>query len=97
MVGGGAQSDIWCQIHADVLNRPIRQMQDPIQANVRGAALLAAAALGYVQYDDIPRLVPVAKTFTPNRAQRKIYDELYAEFTQIYKNNRKAYARLNRS
>ena len=46
MVGGGAKSDIWCQIHADILNRPIRQMKDPIEVNVRGAALLASAALG---------------------------------------------------
>jgi xylulokinase len=96
MVGGGAKSEIWCQIHADVLNRTIRQMKDPIQANVRGAALLASAALGYLHYDDIPDRVPVAKTFTPDPAHRKIYDELFKEFTQIYKNNRKAYARLNR-
>ncbi len=53
MVGGGAKSEIWCQIHADVLNRPIRQMKDPIEVNVRGAALLASAALGYLRYDEI--------------------------------------------
>ena len=96
MVGGGAKSEIWCQIHADVLDRPIRQMKEPIQANVRGAALLASAALGYLRYDEIPDRVPVAKTFTPNAAHRKIYDQLFEEFKAIYKNNRKAYARLNR-
>ncbi len=46
MVGGGAKSNIWCQIHADVLNRPIRQVKDPIEVNVRGAALLASACVG---------------------------------------------------
>lgn len=97
MVGGGAISDIWCQIHADVMNRVVHQMKDPIQANVRGAALLASAALGYLRYDDIPDRVPVAKTFTPDPAHRQIYDELFAEFKQIYKNNRKAYARLNKA
>ncbi len=96
MVGGGAQSDIWCQIHADVLDRPIRKMKDPVQANVRGAALLASAALGYIRYDDIPECVPVDRTFTPNRANREVYDELFKEFQEIYKRNRKAYARLNR-
>ncbi len=49
MVGGGAKSNIWCQIHADVLNRPIRQVKDPIEASVRGAALLASASLGYLR------------------------------------------------
>ncbi|MGE5071828.1 MAG: xylulokinase [Anaerolineae bacterium] len=95
MVGGGARSDIWCQIHADVLDRPIRQMKDPIQANVRGAALLASAALGHITYDEIPECVPVAQTFTPNPAHRRIYDELFGEFVAIYKNNRKSFARLN--
>jgi len=33
-----AASDLWCQIHADVLNRPIRQVEHPIRANARGAA-----------------------------------------------------------
>jgi xylulokinase len=95
LVGGGAASEIWCQILADVLDRPTRQMKDPVQANVRGAALLAAAALGYLRYDDIPGCVPVQKTFTPNPDHRKIYDELFGEFQAIYRNNRKAYARLN--
>lgn len=96
MVGGGAKSDVWCQIQADVLNRPIRQIQDPIEANVRGAALLASASLGYMRYDEIGLHVPVANTYQPNPDHRKIYDELFAEFVAIYQNNRKIYARLNR-
>ena len=96
MVGGGAKSNIWCQIHADVLNRPIRQMKDPIDVNVRGAAFLASAALGYLRYDEIGNHVPFAKTYTPNPDHRKIYDELFNEFVAVYENNRKSYARLNR-
>jgi len=96
MVGGGAKSGIWCQIHADVLNRPIRQVKDPIEVNVRGAALLASAALGYMQYDEIGARVKIAQTYTPNPAHRKIYDELFNEFVAIYESNRKIHARLNR-
>ncbi|HMA10052.1 MAG TPA: FGGY-family carbohydrate kinase, partial [Ramlibacter sp.] len=95
MVGGGARSDIWCQIHADVMNRTIRQMEEPVQANVRGAALLASAALGHIRYDEISACVPVARTFTPDPANRRIYDELFAEFLALYKANRKAFSRLN--
>jgi len=97
MVGGGAKSEIWCQIHADVLDRPIRQMKDPIEVNVRGAALLASAALGYLRYDEIGARVPVANTYLPKPANRKLYDELFSEFVAIYENNRKIYARLNRA
>ena len=96
MIGGGANSDVWCQIHADVLDRRIEQAQDPIQANVKGAALLAAAALGYISYEEIPGLVSVAETYAPNPENRQIYDELFAEFLNIYQANKKIYARLNK-
>src|SRR5262249_46857093 len=46
MIGGGAKSDLWCQIVADVLDRTIKQVEDPVLANARGAALLAGLALG---------------------------------------------------
>ena len=42
-IGGGANSDAWAQIHADVLGREIRQVADPVLANVRGAGLDHAA------------------------------------------------------
>ena len=95
IVGGGAKSNIWCQIHADVLDRPIRQVKDPIEANVRGAALLASAGLGYLKYDEIGTHVKIANTYMPNPDNRKIYDELFQEFLAIYESNKKIYARLN--
>jgi xylulokinase len=97
IIGGGAKSNIWCQIHADVLGRTIRQVRDPILANVRGAALLASAALGYIRYEEIPALVPIAHIYEPNPDHRRIYDELFEEFVAIYESNQKIYARLNRS
>jgi xylulokinase len=96
IVGGGAKSNIWCQIFADVMNRTIRQIKDPIEANVRGAALLTSASLGYLRYDEIDKHVSVANTYTPNPDHRKIYDELFREFIEVYKSSRKIYARLNR-
>jgi xylulokinase len=97
MIGGGANSPIWCQIHADVFNRTIRQVKDPILANLRGAAFLAAVSLGYCRFEDIPDRVRIANTYLPNPDNRGIYDELFAEFKNIYKCNRRIYARLNRS
>ncbi|OGO52094.1 MAG: xylulose kinase [Chloroflexi bacterium RBG_16_68_14] len=95
LIGGGALSELWCQIHADVLERTIRQVKDPRLANARGAAFAASVALGYLTFDDIPARVEITKTYHPNADNRGIYDELFAEFVNIYKNNRKAYARLN--
>jgi len=96
MIGGGANSAVWCQIHADVLNRTVRQVKDPMLANLRGSGLLGAVALGYLHFEDIPDLVEVAGTFRPNPDHRAIYDELYREFLNIYKRNKAIFARLNR-
>lgn len=95
MVGGGAASDIWCQIHADVLNRTIKQVKDPIQANARGSAFIASAALGYMDFSDIPEYIQIKDVYKPNPDHRKIYDELFKEFLNIYKQNKSIFARLN--
>jgi xylulokinase len=96
MIGGGAKSDVWCQVFADVLDRPIRQVRGPLQANARGAGFVAAVALGRLSFADVPSRVAIATTFHPDPKNRKIYDELFQEFLSIYKNNGRAYARLNR-
>ena len=96
IIGGGAKSDQWCQIFADVLNRTIRQVRDPMQANGRGAAFIASVGLGYTTFDEIPNLIQYTNTFHPNPAHRKIYDELFLEFVNIYLNNKVMYRRLNK-
>ena len=95
-IGGGARSDVWCQIFADVLGRAIDQVADPVNANARGAAMLAAVALGELTFDQIPDRVQVVQSYHPDPARRGLYDELFGEFTGLYRRNRKAHARLNR-
>jgi len=96
IIGGGAQSDVWCQIYADVLNRTIRRVYQPLQANARGAAFIAAVGLGYITANDIPKLIKISKVFKPNSRNRQTYDELYGEFLNVYKANKTMYQRLNR-
>jgi xylulokinase len=95
IVGGGARSDVWCQIFADVVGRPMRQVKDPIQANVRGAAFIAAVGLGLLSYDDVPAQVEVRREYAPNRAHRELYDAYFREFVNIYRRNRGIFRRLN--
>ena len=94
-IGGGARSDVWCQIFADVLGRTIEQVTDPVNANARGAGLLAAVALGEITIDQVPDLVRVARSYAPEPACAGLYDNLFREFVGFYRRNRKAYARLN--
>jgi xylulokinase len=95
-VGGGANSDQWSQIHADVLGREIRQVADPVLANVRGAALLTLHALGRVSLDDIPAMVAIRRTYTPEVANAAEYDLLFEEFVTLYKQTKGIFKRLNR-
>jgi xylulokinase len=95
IVGGGGCSGIWCQIFADVLNRPVRQVKDPIQANARGAAYMAAVGLGLLDFSDVPALTEFQQVYDPTPGHREVYDTLFREFVNIYKQNRKIFHRLN--
>ncbi|MEM7183797.1 MAG: FGGY-family carbohydrate kinase, partial [Spirochaetota bacterium] len=64
-IGGGANSPIWCQIYADVLGKKIRQVQQPILANLRGAAFLAFVALEKMTYEQVSNKIQIAKEFQP--------------------------------
>jgi xylulokinase len=94
-IGGGAQSRLWCRIMADVLDRPIHQVEHPIRANARGAAALAALGLRRATLTDVARSVRVVETFDPDRANRAVYDELFREFRAIHKQTKGIYARLH--
>lgn len=96
LVGGGARSDLWCQIHADVLQRPVLQMADPLHVNTRGAALLAMVGLGYLRLEEIAEHTPVARVYDPQPALASLYDALFAEFVAIYRKTHGIYRRLNR-
>ena len=94
-VGGGAKSTVWCQIFADVLNLTIRQVKDPIEVNARGAAFIAAEALGMLKFSDLQKHVEFETVYTPNPANRGIYDKIFGEFVTYYQQTKDIYKRLN--
>jgi xylulokinase len=95
-IGGGAKSDLWCQIYADVLDRPILRVSDPLAANLRGAGLLGFLALGQLGADDLGDVVKTERRFEPQPESRAVYDDLFATFLELHKQNRGTFARLNR-
>ncbi len=94
-IGGGANSAVWSQIHADATGRTIRQVVDPVLANVRGAGLLTWLALGRVAVGDIPAMVEVGRTFEPDPSAAAVYESLYGEFVNLYKQTKQIHRRLN--
>jgi len=96
IIGGGAQSDLWCQIHADVMGRTIERVAEPLHANLRGAAMFAGVALGGLDLERIDGLVAVDARFEPDTTVASTYDRLYAEFPKLYKAQKSMFAHLNR-
>jgi xylulokinase len=88
VVGGGARSALWCQIHADVLGRPVRQAEAPQMTNARGAGALGLVALGLLKWSDVNALVPITKTFEPRASPKALYDERFEQFLLEFKHRR---------
>ncbi|MEM3700971.1 MAG: FGGY-family carbohydrate kinase [Candidatus Bathyarchaeia archaeon] len=96
IIGGGAMSNVWCQIFADVMNRNINRVSDSKEAGAKGAAVIAMIALGYLKsFEEAEKLVKIDEVHEPNPKNAHIYEEIFREFQNIYKNNRKMYRRLN--
>ena len=97
IVGGGSQSDLWCQIHADVLDRVVERVADSANAHLRGVAVFAGLSLGALSWGDVRSAIAVEATFRPDPTTRALYDRLYAEFPRLYKAQRRMFARLNQA
>ena len=97
LAGGGGQSDIWCQIHADVTGRIIEQDHNPRQINSRGAAFIAAIGTGDLKAEDIPGLVKVKKTYYPRKAEQETYGRIFPIFLKLFKEGAKLNAAYNRA
>jgi xylulokinase len=83
-IGGGARSDEWLQILADVTGRPIARVSGPEQAGAVGAALVAAVAAGeFPSLEAAALVVRPEREFVPRRAGRRTYDAAYATFRAL--------------
>jgi xylulokinase len=83
-VGGAAASDLWASIMADVVGRPIEQLENPRHANARGAGLMAFVSTGQLTIDDLPGLVPVRARYEPDPSTRRLWDERLDVFRDLH-------------
>ena len=83
-IGGGARSDLWLQIIADVTERPVERVRHPQLAGAIGAALMAAVATGAVgSVPDIASRVHIAARFEPNQQNGAVYRRLSSAFRSV--------------
>ncbi len=84
--GGGAASDIWCQIRADVLARPLRRMK-MLDAGVLGAALMAGTGIGvFTSLQQAAReFVVVDRVFEPDPSRLTRHDSGFERYKHLYR------------
>jgi len=81
LTGGGALSDVWSQIMADVVGIPMHRQFNPRIHNVLGMGLLAFTRLGKLKVEDIPAMVKFDRVFDPDPKNRAVYDDMYGHFS----------------
>lgn len=84
--GGAANSDVWVQIFADVLQIPVDVIEDK-EIGAQGAAIAAGIAAGiYTDYKTaIDRTVRISKTIMPRTEYKEIYEEKYQTYREVIK------------
>ncbi|MBI2718623.1 MAG: xylulose kinase [Rhizobiales bacterium] len=86
IMGGGAKSDLWCQIVADASGRPVKRLET-VEASALGAAMAAAKAAQW--FATVPEAAAAmagrpARTFRPRTAAHRRYAELLAVYRDLW-------------
>lgn len=83
--GGGAKSEMWLQILADVLNFPLTVLTTE-QGPSYGAAVLAMVGCGQYENIDVAtdRLTTVRQNILPNEENTGKYEKKYIAFRKLY-------------
>lgn len=92
---GGAVSDLWAQIIADVTGLPVHQVAEPRSTPCLGVGLLGLQRQGLIDYDDMEGLVSIRAIREPRAEHSAMYDRMYEQFVAAFKANRKIFHALN--
>ena len=81
VVGGGARSNLWCQIVADITGKLVAR-SNTTEASALGAGILAAYGAGW--YPDVKQAAQAMttnpkKTFQPNITHHEFYSRIYED------------------
>ncbi len=83
-LGGGAKSDLWNQIKADMLEIPLLSLEVQ-ETPALGVAILAAVGTGL--FDNIEQgcaiMVKPLKTYIPNEDNKPVYKKLYNNYCKL--------------
>jgi xylulokinase len=83
-VGGGARSETWMQIKADILQTSLSVMR-VTEATCMGAAILAGSGLGLFDARSTSlRWAQPDRSFEPSAAKSSVYEDRFAIYKELY-------------
>jgi xylulokinase len=84
-MGGGTRSPLWCQIFADVLQRPIT-LAGSDEATALGAGILGAVGAGLHAdvIEAVQSMTSKSQRYEPISQNVATYEKLYSTYRQIY-------------
>ena len=83
--GGGARSEFWRQLQADVYGKTCVTINSE-EGPAYGVALLAAVGTGH--YSSVPQAckeaISITRTVKPVARQKRLYAKLYEQYQRLY-------------
>ncbi|HSV31108.1 MAG TPA: FGGY family carbohydrate kinase [Atribacteraceae bacterium] len=91
VIGGGAKSDLWCQIKADIYGKPMYTLEEA-EGGIVGAAMLTFSAVSGESVSGLAaRWLTRNREFTPIREACPVYDQNYSRFRRFHDLFQEAY------
>jgi xylulokinase len=94
-VGGGAQSRLWCQIRADIYQKPVAVMKN-FEGGILGSAILAGVAAEVYSDASIAaqRLVQIEGVHEPNLSLASLYRKQFAVYQELHDQMQSSFERM---
>jgi xylulokinase len=94
--GGGAHSDFWRQMQADMFKAPVVTINTQ-EGAAYGVALLAATAAGAFESVEqaCSRAIRITTTAKPRKSAAVVYDQLYPMYRDLYRSLKDDFCRMS--
>jgi len=94
--GGGAQSDLWRQIHADIFKKKVIVGSGSREGTAYGAVIVAGVGLGvWPDFKEASDLMHIETTNDPDRNNFELYDHYFGIYKSLYGLLRESFKKIN--
>lgn len=85
LCGGVTKSDMWCQMFADIMNKPV-ELTEVTETGALGAAMYAGIGLGiYNDCEDAAnKCIRIKKTYLPDKNTVSVYEEAFMRYMDAF-------------